>query len=120
MAATTRAGTAAPPAAESSPPAGRTLTAANPATGVHARALLRGEPAGTVIRLQLTGLPPGQVCRLLTLGHDGHREIAGSWRVAYDDGLTVTGTTAIRPAELAALQVVTTSGTRLLTLPTPG
>lgn len=96
---------------------GHTITATDPGTHVHATAILRGGVAGTAITLRVAGVSPGLHCQLIAIAADGHHEIAGSWRVAYHGQADVTGTTAIPAAELAALQVITTSGTRLVTLP---
>lgn len=96
---------------------GTTITATDPGTHVRATATLRGEPAGTAIALRLADVTPGLHCQLIAVAADGRREVAGSWRVAYQGQADVAGTTAIPAGELAALQVVTSSGTRLVTLP---
>jgi len=46
-----------------------TVSATNPSTRVAASATLTAEPAGTMARLTLTGLPPGTTCLLVTLPH---------------------------------------------------
>lgn len=105
--------------ASATAPTGVTVTAADPTTHVQAIATLRGGPAGTVIGLRLAGVAPGLHCELIAVGTDGHREVAGTWRAAYTGDVSVTGTTAIPQDELAALQVVTTDGAPLVTLPAP-
>lgn len=101
-------------------PAGRTISAIDPGTHVQATATLRGGPAGTAIALRLADVTPGLQCRLVAVATDGRREVAGSWRVAYQGQADVDASTAIPAEELATLQVVTTGGTRLVTLPAHG
>lgn len=96
---------------------GQVIAATDPTTRVHATATLHGEPAGTEITLRLSGVTPGLHCQLIAVAADGRREVASSWRATYHGQADVTGTTALPVAELASLQVVTTDGTRLLTLP---
>lgn len=97
---------------------GHTIAGTDPGTHVHATATLRGGAAGTAIALRVDGVSPGLHCQLIAVASDGHREIASSWRVAYHGEADVTGTTAIPTPKLATLQIITTDGTRLLTLPT--
>lgn len=96
---------------------GQVIAATDPTTRVHATATLHGEPAGTAITLRLSGVTPGLHCQLIAVAANGRREVASSWRATYHGQADVTGTTALPVAELDSLQVVTTDGTRLLTLP---
>lgn len=102
------------------PPAGQgtvaTVAAADPVTDVRATATVHGSPSGTSVTLRLAGVAPGQHCRLVAVATDGHREIAGSWRAAYNGNVDVTGTTAIPVRDIAHLQVLTADGTHLVTL----
>lgn len=78
---------------------------------------LDARPWGTAVALNLTGLPsaPGYVA--YALADDGRSEIAASWGATVDGHAAVTGATAIPRAELAGVQVRTTDGRPLLTLP---
>lgn len=97
-----------------------TIAATDPTTHVSARVSLRGEPAGTAITLSLAGVTPGVHCQLVAVAADGHREVASSWQAAYDGNADVTGTTAVPTTELTALQIVTTDGRQLVSVPVHG
>jgi hypothetical protein len=51
---------------------------------------------------------------LLVRGRDGRREAAGTWRATYEGTAHVTAATAIPTDDLAALEVVTASGRKLV------
>jgi hypothetical protein len=92
------------------------LSGSDPSTGVSASADLYAEPWGTSIRLDVSGVAPGDQCELVAVGEDGSQQVAGTWRVGYTGGVEIVGATGIDASQLAALQIVTTSGTELLDL----
>ncbi len=101
---------------EAGPPA---LVAAGP-TGVHARVTLADRPSGTVVQLTLRGVPPGEHCRLVAVGRDGSREVAGSWEANYEGAAEMTGSTSMTRAALDRLVVETLDGRTLVTVPVAG
>jgi hypothetical protein len=93
------------------------VTATNPRTGVTARLALRPASWGTAIRVRLRGVPPGTRCRLIATSRSGQREIAGTWRAAYDGTADVQTATAIPRNQFASFSVVTAGGRPLLRIP---
>ena len=88
----------------------------DPGTGVHGRATLDGSPTGTQIDLNLTGLPTGQRCTLVTVSRAG-TAVAGTWTAEDDGTAEITGATAIPLSQLTALRVTTPTGRLLLIIP---
>jgi hypothetical protein len=62
----------------------------------------------------MSGAAPGERCRLVARARDGRTEIAATWWTTYGGSAEVTGAAAIPAAELAALDVVTVQGRRLV------
>lgn len=106
--------TSPPPAATATGP---TLTATDPATGVHAAVTAATRPWGTALGLHLQGVQPGQHCQLVAVGRDGRTEVAGSWQATYTGQADITGATAIALGDLASLRVVTTDRILLVAVP---
>ncbi|MGO8687276.1 MAG: anti-sigma factor family protein [Candidatus Dormibacteria bacterium] len=92
------------------------LSGSDPGTGVSASAELYAEPWGTSIRLDVSGVTPGDQCQLVAVAQDGSEQVAGTWKVGYTGGVDIVGATGIGAGRLAALQVVTTSGVDLVDL----
>jgi predicted anti-sigma-YlaC factor YlaD len=99
--------------------AGQTITGTSPATDVTARVTLHPSAAGTTLDIRLHGVTPGRTCRLVAIDTGGHREIASTWKAAYDTPVSVPGAIAIATDHLASLRIVAADGTRLVTLPGP-
>lgn len=99
-------------------PAGR-VSGADATTGVRATATLHAAEWGTAIALNLSGVTPNERCQLVAIGRDGHREVAGTWHASYEGQAGVTAATAIARPQLAALEVDTVGGARLVALPVP-
>jgi hypothetical protein len=90
------------------------ISAANPRTGVAASFGLRPAPWGTAVRVRLRGVPPKTRCKLIAYSRSGEREVAGTWRASYDGTADVQGSTAIPRSRLAAFEVLTAAGHRLV------
>lgn len=101
--------------AEQSPDPVPLATARSP-YGVSATTSATGRPWGTEIDMTLRGLPLGSSCRLVARADDGRTETAASWRVTYENSLTVEGMTSIAPDDLTELEVVDDNGRGLLTV----
>jgi hypothetical protein len=94
-------------------PAPLTASAFDARTGVEGVAELGRRPWGTRVRLRLSGVRPGERCRLVARGEGGRTEVAATWRADYLGTADVPGAVAIPPHRLASLHVVG-SGDRLL------
>jgi hypothetical protein len=92
------------------------LSGADQSTGVRASAELYTEAWGTSIRLDVSGVTPGDQCELVAVGQDGSQQVAGTWTVGYTGGVVIDGTTGISPSQLSSLQIVTLSGSELVSL----
>ncbi|WP_326565814.1 zf-HC2 domain-containing protein [Amycolatopsis rhabdoformis] len=65
------------------------------------------------LNASVTGIPAGQKCRLVVVGKDGSREIAGNWLVskkAETDGVNLSGSALVDPANVASVVVENTDG----------
>ncbi len=100
-------------------PDSSTVSATDPHTHVHATIVLTARSWGTQIRLQLSGVDWAQQCMLVVSAAEGRQDTAASWVANYQGAVDVTGTTAIRPAQIRHLDIVTTSGQRLVSVPPP-
>lgn len=101
-------------------PTSVTVAAYDQQTWVRASATLTSQTWGTEIRLRLTGVQWAQQCMLVVSAVDGRRDVAASWVANYKGAFDVTGTTAIPVAQIHGLDVITTAGKRLISLPPPG
>ncbi len=87
--------------------------AADHVTGVHGQVRLQATPAGTRIRLTVSGLPADERCRLVAVSRRG-TDVAASWSARYDGTARVIGTSAIPEHQLTGLRVESTSHRLLL------
>jgi len=90
------------------------IAAVNAHTGVGASFGLRPAPWGTAVRVRLRGVPPKTRCKLIAYSRGGDREVAGTWRATYEGTADVEGSTAIPRNRLAAFEVVTAGGHRIV------
>jgi hypothetical protein len=69
-------------------------------------------PAGSWVRLtaSVTGIPPGERCRIMVVARNGSREIAGSWVVSGTPGGSVDGSAAVALPDVAAVVVQNEAG----------
>ena len=95
--------------ATNSPPAAITLSGANPVTHVRVTATLIATSWSTSIRLQASGLPLNQLCRLIVCSRAGATEIAGAWDAWRSGPVSIPASAAWRPADIVSLQVATTT-----------
>jgi hypothetical protein len=78
---------------------------------------MEGHNWGTAVELQLSGLPPAPGYCAYATARDGHVEIAASWGATASGRATISGATAIKRDDLVRIEVATTDGRDLLTLP---
>jgi Putative zinc-finger len=95
--------------AASPPPAAITLSGANPATHTRVTVTLTGTSWGTSIRLIARGLPLNEPCRLIVRSRAGGTEVTGAWDAWRPGPVSIPASAAWRPADIASLQVATTS-----------
>lgn len=99
-----------PHAAEVAPARQTTYSAANAATHVEASAALTGTSWGTSIRVTADGLPRGRLCWLVVHSRTGGTEVDGYWQASGEGPVTVPGSAAWQPSDIADVQVVTGAG----------
>jgi hypothetical protein len=95
------------------PAAPVTVTAWDPATDVRIEAAITGDEWGARMELELTGVAPGERCRLIVRAADGRTEVVSRWRATYAGAAAVRATTSIPAHDVAELWVVTDDGRRL-------
>ncbi|HEX5404533.1 MAG TPA: hypothetical protein VFX16_19775 [Pseudonocardiaceae bacterium] len=95
------------------------VAATDPHTKVHAGIVLTSQSWGTQIRLRLSGVAWAQQCMLVVSAADGKRDVAASWVATYQGTVDVTGSTAIPLRQIRHLDVITTTGQLLVSVPPP-
>ncbi|WP_406054536.1 zf-HC2 domain-containing protein [Streptomyces sp. NBC_01077] len=110
--------------APATPPPGTRVASATDATS-GARMTVRVTPAARWVRVHaaVTGLPPGERCKLVVVGRDGTRTTAGSWVVGEapgggeGKGASLDGSAAVDPANVRAVVVENEAGKNFVTVP---
>ncbi len=87
---------------------------ADPGTHVRGSFVITAAPTGSQVRVSLSGVQPGERCRLLAFASNGRPEVAATWVARYDGTAVVTGSTGLTPSDITGLQVVTHGGQTLL------
>ena len=77
---------------------------------------MQPEQWGTSVQLRLTHLRARLECRLVVTRIDGSGQTIGTWLSGYRGSVTVPTATAVSQADIANLDVVTTTGDRLVRL----
>ncbi|MEV0402874.1 zf-HC2 domain-containing protein [Actinoallomurus sp. NPDC050550] len=96
---------------------GTTVQGKDAATGVSARITMWSKEWGTAFTVRLTGAPAGSRCRLVAVDQDGQRDVAGGWHVEYEGSAEFAGSSMIPRDRIAAVEVRTVDGKRLLSVP---
>ena len=86
---------------------------------VKATVWLRATSTGTNLRLQLTGVPAEEHCRLVVVDRDGHREVASTWVASYAGAATIESSTAVPRSRVSWLRIEAANAT-LVAMPVPG
>jgi hypothetical protein len=71
---------------------------------------------GTAVDLKLSGVLPGEHCRLLVEDRSGHWEPSASWVASYEGDATLPAATSVSAANISQLKIVTEQGQTLATL----
>lgn len=103
-------------------PAGNQVVASatDAATGASMRVTLQPAVGWVRLNVTVTGVPANTECRLAVYGADGTRREAGSWLVSPQGeatGTTLSGSAQIAPANVSRVQVETSSGQTLVSVP---
>jgi hypothetical protein len=93
-----------------------TWSATHGAGRVHTTAQMTSQPWGTDIRLHMTDLPAGAVCKLVVHARNGASETTGWWSTNGDLEADVPASTSIPLADIDRVQVTTTDSKILSTL----
>ncbi|MFE9634173.1 anti-sigma factor family protein [Streptomyces sp. NPDC006463] len=110
------------PADPSQPAGTKNLAATDPATGT--RMTVRMTPATKWVRVHaaVTGLPPGERCRLVVVAKDGTRSTAGGWVVGSTEngegkGASLDGSAAVDASMIKAITVENEAGRTFVSVP---
>ncbi|MDX6763258.1 anti-sigma factor, partial [Streptomyces sp. F8] len=92
--------------------------------GTGARMTVQMTPAIKWVRLRaaVTGVPPGERCRLIVVSKDGKRTTAGSWVVGSQEngeakGAGLDGSAAVDRADVKAVLVENEAGRTFVSVP---
>ncbi|HEV7900210.1 MAG TPA: zf-HC2 domain-containing protein [Planosporangium sp.] len=107
-------------------PAARQLHAADPATGAEATVRMEAKRWGSQVTMQVTHVNGPVACRLVAVSRAGRREVVMGWSVppggygtaTQPEPLVLHGGTDLQPSDMSRLEVRTTDGTLLVSLPT--
>lgn len=94
-----------------------TTSASESSAGIAATVAMEPRGWGTALKVRMTGVPVNTRCRLVAVGDDGRRDVAASWEISYPGTARFEGATAIPSDRLKQLEIVTTDGRTLLTVP---
>ncbi|MCQ4084695.1 zf-HC2 domain-containing protein [Streptomyces sp. RB6PN25] len=112
-----------PPYVQTQP--GAQYSATDPSSGAHATLRLTGQKWGTHVDLTLTSVYGPNTCRLVAVGRSGRQETVANWTVPtsgygteYQPApLTVQGSTAMSPSDIARFDVIASTGQHLVSVP---
>lgn len=107
------------PASTGHTAAAEAFTGVNPATHVVATAALTPTSWGTIIQLQLRGVPLNVQCRLIARSRAGATEVTGVWDAWRKGPVNVPASAGWHMSDIASLQVVA-GGKTLVTITTGG
>jgi anti-sigma factor RsiW len=94
----------------------RTGVATDPTTGATMSVAVRPAAGWVRVHATISGVPPGEQCRLYVVAADGSREPAGSW-LSGSGETSVDGSALMAPAEVTGVQAETYAGEILVAVP---
>ncbi|GIG61105.1 hypothetical protein Lfu02_54770 [Longispora fulva] len=106
--------------ATAQPPGTLRGTTVDPTSNVRLTASVVPVAHWVKVTAAVTGIPLGENCRLVIVGKDGSREVAGGWIVSEKGaagGTTLEGTAALDAGQVARVEIVNTSGRTFASLP---
>jgi len=120
QAATSAAALPVAPIASATPPGTRIVSAADAKTGVRLTATIRPAAGWVRVHADATGVKAGERCQLVVVERNGASMVAGSWLVSSQgakNGTTLDGSAIVPTSEVAAVQIVTLDGEKLINAP---
>jgi hypothetical protein len=119
---TVQAGGASSASASSSAsgPAARTASGKDPKTGAAMTVALTPAAGWVRVHVKVDGVPAGKRCVLQVVPRRGAPVVAGSWLVSATgekNGTTLDGAALVAPNDVASVDVVTTDGQKLVSVP---
>ncbi|WP_344215570.1 zf-HC2 domain-containing protein [Kribbella sancticallisti] len=99
--------------------AGSTIQSIDQQTQVTATLSMTPQGAKTGLRLNLTGVAPGERCSLVARSQDGRTEVTATWVATYRGTADIPATTTIPADRLRGFDVVTADGRVLVRLAVP-
>ncbi|MEU9605577.1 zf-HC2 domain-containing protein [Streptomyces sp. NPDC048057] len=106
------------PAVSAPPVVPDTKFASGTDAGTGARMAVRLTPAADWVRVNaaVSGIPAGELCRLVVVAKDGKREVAGSWVVgSKEKGANLDGSAAVAGKDVKEVFVENAAGKRYVT-----
>jgi len=106
--------------ATSTPTNAKLAQATDAATGTTMHLALEPKKGWVWVHADVRGLPVGAKCELFVVPRDGEPILTGSWLVSQEGstkGTRLEGTALIDPADVASVQVRTTAGQTMVTVP---
>jgi hypothetical protein len=95
----------------------RTLSAENAAMGISGIVDYHSADWGSWVQVTMRGVPSGDDCSLIAVDAKGDRAIASTWTAPPDGTATIPGGLAMQASSIVEFEVITTSGSTLLTIP---
>ncbi|WP_166680284.1 hypothetical protein [Kribbella sp. VKM Ac-2566] len=99
--------------------AASTVRSVDQHTRVAATLIMTPQGAKTGLRLNLTGVAPGEHCSLIARTQDGRTEVTAAWVATYRGAAEIAATTALPATRVKGFDVVTTDGRVLVRLAVP-
>jgi hypothetical protein len=103
-----------PAPAPAAPGDSRIVTLLPTVAGMHGSLVIGGSGTGSVLRLSMGGVRPGQQCSLLVSGGDGARHPVATWTAGYDGDVEMAADSALQPAGIRWVGVTSRDGAVLL------
>jgi putative zinc finger protein len=111
---------AAPSTVVTTPAGTRTVAGTDTGTGTKLTGVVIPAAGWVRVHVKVEGVPAGTPCRLEVVPRSGAPILAGSWLVSANgekQGTTLDGTALVSPSDVAAVDVVTADGRKLVSVP---
>jgi anti-sigma factor RsiW len=109
-----------PPPATTAPAGTRVVAATDAGTGAKINATVTPAAGWVRVHADVSGIKAGKRCQLIVVARNGTPVVAGSWLVSpkgESDGTKLDGAAIVAPTDVAAVEVVTFDGEKLVSAP---